>query len=169
MKEWRAWEYLVRRTIIGLERVTKDSEMKWVVTKGNESLSIIPLSSIGDKRRPMWVADRGSEFRMIRMGLDRVWNVNVLTVGSWIKRLGFWVKPSNNFDCFPHNALPQMSSSRNTPGATVFGPGIRGNPPRAVYERLSRRITRSIATNLPHMPADLTTPYPTANEVRLRT
>ena len=36
MKEWRAWEYLVRRTIIGLERMTKDSEMKWVVTKGNE-------------------------------------------------------------------------------------------------------------------------------------
>ena len=34
--------------------------------------------------------------------------------------------------------LPQMSTSRNTPGATVFGPGIRGNPPRAVYERLSR-------------------------------
>ena len=36
--------------------------------------------------------------------------------------------------------LPQMSTSRHTPGATVFGPGIRGNPPRAVYERLSRRI-----------------------------
>ena len=88
MKEWRAWEYLVRRTIISPERVTKDSEMKWVVTKGNENLSIIPLSSIGDKRRPMWVADRGSEFQMIRMGLDRVWNVNVSTVGSWIKRLG---------------------------------------------------------------------------------
>ena len=70
MKEWRAWEYLVMRTIIGLERVTKDSEMKWVITKGNESLSIIPLSSVGDKRIPMWVADRGSEFRMIRMGLD---------------------------------------------------------------------------------------------------
>ena len=32
MKEWRAWEYLVMRTIISLERVTKDSEMKWVVT-----------------------------------------------------------------------------------------------------------------------------------------
>ena len=44
MKEWRAWEYLVMRTIIGLERVTKDSEMKWVVTKGNENLSIMPLS-----------------------------------------------------------------------------------------------------------------------------
>ena len=88
MKEWRAWEYLVMRTIIGLERVTKDSEMKWVVTKGNENLSIIPLSFLGDMRSPMWVADRGSEFRLIRMGLDRVWNVNVSTLGSWIKRLG---------------------------------------------------------------------------------
>ena len=88
MKEWRAWEYLVMRTIISLERVAKDSEMKWVVTKGNENLSIIPLSSVDDKRRPMWVADRGLEFRMIRMGLDRVWNVNVLTIGSWIKGLG---------------------------------------------------------------------------------
>ena len=89
MKEWRAWEYLVRRTIIGLERVTKDSEVKWVVTKGNENLSIIPLSFLGDMWRPMLVTDRGSEFRMIRMGLDRVWNVNVSTVGSWIKGLGF--------------------------------------------------------------------------------
>ena len=67
MKEWRAWEYLVMRTIISPERVTKDSEMKWVITKGNENLSIIPLSFLGDIRRPMWVADRGSEFRMIRM------------------------------------------------------------------------------------------------------
>ena len=72
MKEWRAWEYLVRRTIISLERVTKDSEMKWVVTKGNESLSIIPLSFLGNIWRPMWVAVRGSEFRMIRMGLDGI-------------------------------------------------------------------------------------------------
>ena len=88
MKEWRAWEYLVMRTIIDLERVTKNSEMKWVVTKGNENLSIIPLSSVGDKWRPMWVANRGSEFRLIRMDLDRVWNVNVSTIESWIKRLG---------------------------------------------------------------------------------
>ena len=84
MKEWRAWEYLVMRTIISLKRVTKDSEMKWVITKRNENLSIIPLSFSGDIRRPMWVADRGSEFRMIRM----VWNVNVSSIGSWIKRLG---------------------------------------------------------------------------------
>ena len=89
MKEWCAWEYLVMRTIISLERVTKDLEMKWVVTKGNENLSIIPLSFLGDMRRPMWVADRGSEFRMIRMGLDLIWNINVPTIGSWIKRLGF--------------------------------------------------------------------------------
>ena len=68
--------------------MTKDSEMKWVVTKGNENLSIIPLSFLGDMRRLMWVTDRGSEFRMIRMGLDQVWNVNVSTIGSWIKRLG---------------------------------------------------------------------------------
>ena len=88
MKEWRAWEYLVMRTIIGLERVTKDSEMKWVVTKGNVNLSIIPLSSLGDIWRLMWVANRRSGFQMIRMGLDRVWNINVLTIGSWIKRLG---------------------------------------------------------------------------------
>ena len=68
--------------------MTKDSEMKWVTTKGNENLFIIPLSFLGDMRKPMWVADRGLEFRMIRMGLDRVWNVNVWTIGSWIKRLG---------------------------------------------------------------------------------
>ena len=76
------------RTIKSLEQMTKNAEMKWVITKGNESLSIIPLSFLGDMRRPMWVADRGSEFWMIQMGLDRVWNVNVLTIGSWIKRLG---------------------------------------------------------------------------------
>ena len=70
------------RTIISLERVTKDSEMKWVITKGNEILSIIPLSFSGDIRRPMWVADRGSEFRMIRIGLDRVGNINVLAIES---------------------------------------------------------------------------------------
>ena len=100
MKEWRAWEFLVRRTIISLERVTKNSEMKWVVTKGNENLSIIPLSFLGDLRRPMWVANRGSEFRMIRMGLDRIWNINVSTIGSWIKGLDPWAKPSSNFHCF---------------------------------------------------------------------
>ena len=52
--------------------MTKNAEMKWVETKGNENLSIKPLSFLGDMRRPMWVADRGSEFRMIRMGLDQV-------------------------------------------------------------------------------------------------
>ena len=76
------------KTIMSLERMMKNAEMKWVITKGNENLSIIPLSFLGDKRRPMWVADRGSEFRMIQMSLDRAWNVNVLTIGSWIKRLG---------------------------------------------------------------------------------
>ena len=82
MKEWRAWEYLVMRTIKSLEQVTKNVEMKWVVTKGNESLSIIPLSFLGNMQRPMWIADRGSEFQMIRMGLDQIWNVNVSTIGS---------------------------------------------------------------------------------------
>ena len=50
----------------------KNAEMKWVVTKGNENLSINSLSFLGDMRRPMWVADRGSEFQMIQMGLDQV-------------------------------------------------------------------------------------------------
>ena len=52
--------------------MTKNAEMKWVVTKGNENLSINSLSFLGDMRRPMWVADRGSEFQMIQMGLDQV-------------------------------------------------------------------------------------------------
>ena len=68
--------------------MTKDSEMKWVITKGNENLSIIPLSFLGNMRKPMWVTDRGSEFWMIRMGLDCIWNINMLTIGSWIKGLG---------------------------------------------------------------------------------
>ena len=45
--------------------MTKNVEMKWVVTKGNENLSIKPLSFLGDMRRPVWIADRGSEFWMI--------------------------------------------------------------------------------------------------------
>ena len=81
--------------------MTKNAEMKWVVTKRNENWSIIPLSLLGDMQRPMWVADRGSEFWMIRMGLDRIWNVNVSTIGSWIKGLGLRAKPSSNFYCFP--------------------------------------------------------------------
>ena len=130
MKEWRAWEYLVMRTIISLEQVTKDSEMKWVVTKGNENLFIIPLSFLGDMRRPMWVADRGSEFQKIQMGLDHTWNVNVSTTGSWIKGLGLGAKPSSNFYCFPHNAyrkclplaiLPVPPSSVPALGETLLG------------------------------------------------
>ena len=50
--------------------MTKNVETKWVITKGNENLSIQPLSFLGDMQRSMWVADRGLEFRMIRMGLD---------------------------------------------------------------------------------------------------
>ena len=73
---------ILMRVIKNLERMTKNAEMKWVVTKGNENLSIKPLSFLSDMQRPMWVADRGLEFRMIRMGLDQVWNVNVLTIGS---------------------------------------------------------------------------------------
>ena len=62
--------------------MTKNAEMKWVVTKGNENLSIIPLSFLGDMRKPMWIAVRGSEFRMIRVGLDHVRNVGMSTIGS---------------------------------------------------------------------------------------
>ena len=69
--------------------MTKNAEMKWVKTKGNENLSIKPLSFLGDMRRPVWAADRGSEFQMIQTDLDQVWNVNVSTIGSWIKGLGF--------------------------------------------------------------------------------
>ena len=60
MKEWHAWEYLVMRTIISLEQVTKDSEMKWVVTKGNENLSIIPLSFLSDMQGPMSLGAKGN-------------------------------------------------------------------------------------------------------------
>ena len=66
-----------------------------------DSNTIKLLSFLGDMRRPLWVADRGSEFRMIWMGLDWVWNINVSTIGSWIKGLGLWTKPSSNFHCFP--------------------------------------------------------------------
>jgi len=51
--------------------MTKNVEMKWVVTIRNENVSIKPLSFLGDNEEPMWVADRGSEFRMIRVGLER--------------------------------------------------------------------------------------------------
>jgi len=45
--------------------MTKNVEMKWVETIRNESGSIKPLSFLGDIEEPMWVTDRGSEFRMI--------------------------------------------------------------------------------------------------------
>jgi len=60
--------------------MTKNVEMKWVKTIRNENVSIKPLSFLGDIEEPMWVADRGSEFRMIRVGLDRVWNDDMSTV-----------------------------------------------------------------------------------------
>jgi len=60
--------------------MTKKVEMKWVITIKNENVSIKPLSFLGDIEELMWVADRRSEFRMIRMGLDRVWNDDVSTV-----------------------------------------------------------------------------------------
>jgi len=60
--------------------MTKNVEMKWVVTIRNENVSIKPLSFLGDIEELMWVADRGSEFQMIRVGLDRVWNDDVSTV-----------------------------------------------------------------------------------------
>jgi len=42
--------------------MTKNVEMKWVVTIRNENMSIKPLSFLSDIEEPMWVADRGSEF-----------------------------------------------------------------------------------------------------------
>jgi len=60
--------------------MTKNVEMKWVVTIRNKNVSIKPLSFLGDIEELMWVADRGSEFRMIRVGLDQVWNNDVSTV-----------------------------------------------------------------------------------------
>jgi len=63
-----------------------------------------------------------------------------------------------------------MSNSRQfTPGATAFGPGIGGNPARAVYQRSSRKITRAVAANPSFVNGDPTTPYPTPEQVRLRT
>jgi len=60
--------------------MTKNVEMKWVKTIRNENVSIKPLSFFGDFEEPTWVADRGSEFRMIRVGLGRVWNDDVSTI-----------------------------------------------------------------------------------------
>jgi len=60
--------------------MTKNVEMKWVKTIRNENVSIKPLSFLGDIEEPMWVTDRRSEFRMIRVSLDRVWNDDVSTV-----------------------------------------------------------------------------------------
>ena len=45
--------------------MTKNAEMKWIITKGNENLSIKPLSFVGDIQKLMWVTDRGSEFQII--------------------------------------------------------------------------------------------------------
>ena len=60
--------------------MTKNVEMKWVDTIRNENMSIKSLSFLGDSEEPMWVADRGSEFRMIRVGLDRARNDDVLSI-----------------------------------------------------------------------------------------
>ena len=153
-KWWKndVWEYLVMRTITSLERMTKNVEMKWVVTKGNESLSIIPLSFLSDMQRPMWAADRGSEFRMIRMGLDCIWNINVSTIGSWIKGLGLWMKPSSNFYCFPINTYHICLTLATTPvppflvtalGETLLRPSTKGYPARSpVPSSPTRHICR---------------------------
>jgi len=52
--------------------MTKNVEMKWVVTKGKENVSIKLLSFCSDIRGPMWDRDRGSEFRKFRVGLEQV-------------------------------------------------------------------------------------------------
>jgi len=74
------WEILVNQTIKSLERMTKNVEMKWVVTIRNENVSIKPLSFLGDIRGPVWGRDRRSEFCKIRVGLDRVWNYMCSTI-----------------------------------------------------------------------------------------
>jgi len=79
-KEWRAWEILVNQTIRDLEQMTKNVEMKWVVTKGNKHVSIKLLSFLGDIWGPMWDRDKGSEFRKFRVGLEQVWNYTCLTI-----------------------------------------------------------------------------------------
>jgi len=60
--------------------MTKNAEMKWVVTIRNENVSIKPLSFLGNIRGPMWGRDRRSEFRKIQVDLDRVWNYTCLTI-----------------------------------------------------------------------------------------
>ena len=68
--------------------MTKNAEIKWVKTRGNENLSIIPLSFLSDMRRPMWVADRGVRVLDDSNGSGSSLERNVLTLGSWIKGLG---------------------------------------------------------------------------------
>jgi len=60
--------------------MTKNAEVKWVETKGNENMSIKPLSFLGDIWCPMWGRDRGSEFHKIQRGPERAWNYMCLTI-----------------------------------------------------------------------------------------
>jgi len=53
------WEYLVIKTIRGLEQMSKNVEIKWVKTKGNENMTIKPLSFLGNIWYPILVTDRG--------------------------------------------------------------------------------------------------------------
>ena len=64
-KEWYAWEILVIQTIVSLEQMTKNAEMKWDKTKGNKNVSIKPLSSSSDIQSLVWGSDRGLEFHKI--------------------------------------------------------------------------------------------------------
>jgi len=50
--------------------MTKKVEMKWVETKGNENVSIKPLSFFSDIRGPMWGRERGLEFCKIHGDQD---------------------------------------------------------------------------------------------------
>ena len=149
--------------------MTKNVEIKWVKTRGNENLSIIPLSFLSDMRRPMWVADRGVRVLDDSNGsgssLERQ-RVNHRKLDKRVRSLERNLPATST--AFPLH-LPQMSNPCTNAGVTVFGPNIRGNPPRAVYQRSSRKITHSITTNPSHLPADLTLPYLSPKQVRLWT
>ena len=135
MKEWRAWEYLVMRVIKSLERMTKNAEMKWIVTKGNENLSIIPLSFLGNMWRPMWVANRRSEFQMIQMGLDRrrvdhrKLNKRVRSLSETFQQLPL-LSHNAYHKCLTLAITPVPPSSVPASGETLLGLSTNGSPVR---------------------------------------
>ena len=134
------------RIIKSLERMTKNAEIKWVITKRNENLSIIPLSFLGDMRRPMWVADGGSEFRMIRMGLDRrsvdhrKLNKRVRSLSKTFQQLPL-LSHNAYRKCLTHTTTPVPPSSVPVSGETCLVPSMNGSPTRSpTPSPLTRRI-----------------------------